>query len=58
MIEHLKRLFQGQARQDWYETCHDWYETFKALLYCKMVEGTHVLKMIEYIKNFQDLDFH
>ncbi|XP_012439707.1 uncharacterized protein LOC105765249 [Gossypium raimondii] len=54
MIQHLKELYDGQARQERYETS-------KALSRCKMVEGTpvgtHVLKMIGYIEGLEKLRF-
>ena len=54
MIEHLKMLFQEQAR-------HERFETSKALFQCKMSEGSpvgpHVLKMIGYIENLENLGF-
>jgi gag-polypeptide of LTR copia-type len=54
MIEHLKELYQGQARQERYDTS-------KALFQCKMAEGTpvgtHVLKMIGYIESLEKLGF-
>ena len=54
MIEHLKQLYQGQARQERYDTS-------KALFRCKMAEGTpvgtHVLKMIGYIESLSKLGF-
>ena len=54
MIEHLKELYQEQARQERYNTS-------KALYACKMAEGTsvgpHVLKMIGYIENLEKMGF-
>ena len=54
MIEHLKELYQGQARQERYDTS-------KALFRLKMAEGTpvgtHVLKMIGYIESLERLGF-
>ena len=54
MIEHLKELYQEQAR-------HERYDTSKALFGCKMAEGTsvgpHVLKMIGYIENLEKMGF-
>ena len=54
MIEHLKQLYQQQARQERYDVS-------KALFQCRMVEGslvgTHVLKMIGYIENLDKLGF-
>ena len=47
MIEHLKRMFEGQARQER-------FGTFKSLNACKQGErdpvGPHVLRMIGYIE--------
>ena len=47
MIEHLKVMFEGQARQER-------YNTFQALSACKQGEkdpvGPHVLKMIGYLE--------
>ncbi|KAK8931471.1 hypothetical protein KSP39_PZI016311 [Platanthera zijinensis] len=52
--EHLKKMFQGQARQDRFDVT-------KALFQCKMgvrdSVGTHVLKMIGYIENLERLGF-
>ena len=54
MIEHLKKLFEGHARQERYDTS-------KALYHCKMGErdpvGPHVLKMIGYIEYLDRLGF-
>ena len=54
MIEHLKMLFEEQARQERYETT-------KALFQCKMAEGSpvgpHVLKMIGYIERLENMGF-
>ncbi|XP_038706913.1 uncharacterized protein LOC120002286 [Tripterygium wilfordii] len=54
MIEHLKKLFQEQARQERYDIS-------KALFQCRMVEGSsvnsHVLKMIGYIEDLERLGF-
>ena len=47
MIEHLKTMFEGQARQER-------FDTFKALNACKQGDrdpvGPHVLKMIGYME--------
>ena len=54
MIEHLKLLFQEQARQERYETS-------RSLFQCRMAEGTlvgpHVLKMIGYVERLERLGF-
>ncbi|XP_038697173.1 uncharacterized protein LOC119994639 [Tripterygium wilfordii] len=54
MIEHLKKLFQEQARQERYDIS-------KALFQCRMAEGSsvnsHVLKMIGYIEDLERLGF-
>ena len=54
MIEHLKLLFQGQARQERFETS-------RSLFYCKMAEGSpvgpHVLMMIGNIERLERLGF-
>ena len=54
MIEHLKELYQEQARQERYDIS-------KALFQCRMAEGNligpHVLKMIGYIENLEKLGF-
>ncbi|KAI3735241.1 hypothetical protein L6452_14733 [Arctium lappa] len=54
MIEHLKLLFQEQAR-------HERYETSKELFRCRMSEGspvgTHMLKMIGHIERLEGLGF-
>ncbi|XP_074559939.1 uncharacterized protein LOC141815992, partial [Curcuma longa] len=54
MVEHLKQLYQGQAR-------HERFEVSKALFQCKMQEGTpvgtHILKMIGYVENLERLRF-
>ncbi|KAK9044608.1 hypothetical protein V6N11_058505 [Hibiscus sabdariffa] len=46
MIQNLKEIYEGQARQERYETS-------KALFQCKMTEGTpveaHVIKMMAYV---------
>ncbi|KAG8490824.1 hypothetical protein CXB51_013933 [Gossypium anomalum] len=54
MIEHLKELYQGQARQERFDIS-------KALFRCKLAEGSpvgpHVLKMIGYIESLSKLGF-
>ncbi|KAG8485771.1 hypothetical protein CXB51_019116 [Gossypium anomalum] len=54
MIEHLKELYQGQARQERFDIS-------KALFQCKLAEGSpvgpHVLKMIGYIESLSKLGF-
>ncbi|KAK8600677.1 hypothetical protein V6N12_050530 [Hibiscus sabdariffa] len=54
MIQNLKEIYEGQARQER-------YETFKALFQCKMTEGTpvgaHVIKMMGYIQTLEKLGF-
>ncbi|KAG8493792.1 hypothetical protein CXB51_011078 [Gossypium anomalum] len=54
MIEHLKELNQGQARQERFDIS-------KALFQCKLAEGSpvgpHVLKMIGYIESLSKLGF-
>ena len=54
MIEHLKLLFQEQARQERYETS-------RSLFQCRMAERTlvepHVLKMIGYVERLEGLGF-
>ncbi|KAG8492837.1 hypothetical protein CXB51_010063 [Gossypium anomalum] len=54
MIEHLKELYQGQARQERLDIS-------KALFQCKLAEGSpigpHVLKMIGYIESLSKLGF-
>ncbi|KAG8493075.1 hypothetical protein CXB51_010384 [Gossypium anomalum] len=54
MIEHLKELYQGQARQERFDIS-------KALFQCKLAEGSpvgpHVLKMIGYIGSLSKLGF-
>ncbi|XP_052478288.1 uncharacterized protein LOC128033859 [Gossypium raimondii] len=54
MIEHLKELYQGQARQERFNTS-------KALFQCKLAEGSpvrpRVLKMIGYIESMSKLGF-
>ncbi|KAK8555327.1 hypothetical protein V6N12_009475 [Hibiscus sabdariffa] len=52
MIQNLKEIYEGQARQERYETS-------KALFQCKMTEGTpvgaHVIKMMGYIQTLEKL---
>ncbi|KAK8584245.1 hypothetical protein V6N12_068491 [Hibiscus sabdariffa] len=52
MIQNLKEIYEGQARQERYETS-------KALFQCKMIEGTpvgaHVIKMMGYIQTLEKL---
>ncbi|KAK8583636.1 hypothetical protein V6N12_067899 [Hibiscus sabdariffa] len=54
MIQNLKEIYEGQARQER-------YETLKALFQCKMTEGTpvgaHVIKMMGYIQTLEKLGF-
>ena len=54
MIEHLKMLYQEQAR-------HERFEVSKALFQGKLAEGApvgpHVLKMIGYVENLERLGF-
>ncbi|KAK8715425.1 hypothetical protein V6N13_042759 [Hibiscus sabdariffa] len=54
MIQNLKEIYEGQARQEG-------YETFKALFQCKMSEGSpvgaHVIKIIGYIQTLEKLGF-
>ena len=54
MIEHLQRMFEGQARQER-------FDTIKALYACKQGEREpvqpHVLKMIGYIEYLETLGF-
>lgn len=53
MIEHLRMLYQEQAR-------HERFEVSKTLFQDKVVEGTpigpHVLQMIGYLENLERLD--
>ncbi|KAK8675460.1 hypothetical protein V6N13_033526 [Hibiscus sabdariffa] len=55
MIQNLKEIYEGQARQERYETS-------KALFQCKMNEGSpvgaHVIKMMGYIQTLEELGFH
>ncbi|KAK8573042.1 hypothetical protein V6N12_029080 [Hibiscus sabdariffa] len=54
MIQNLKEIYEGQARQESYETS-------KALFQCKMSEGSpvgaHVIKMMGYIQALEKLGF-
>ncbi|KAK8578882.1 hypothetical protein V6N13_142156 [Hibiscus sabdariffa] len=54
MIQNLKEIYEGQARQERYETS-------KALFQCKMIEGSpvgaHVIKMMGYIQTLEKLGF-
>ncbi|KAL4388257.1 hypothetical protein GQ457_09G020580 [Hibiscus cannabinus] len=54
MIQNLKEIYEGQARQEKYETC-------KALFKCKMSEGSpvgaFVIKMMGYIQTLEKLGF-
>ncbi|KAL4302067.1 hypothetical protein GQ457_10G012170 [Hibiscus cannabinus] len=54
MIQNLKEIYEGQARQERYETS-------KALFQCKMSEGSpvgaHVIKMMGYIQRLEKLSF-
>ncbi|KAK8597116.1 hypothetical protein V6N12_065592 [Hibiscus sabdariffa] len=54
MIQNLKEIYEGQARQERYETS-------KALFQCKMSEGSpvgaHVIKMMGYIQTLEKLRF-
>ncbi|KAK8685885.1 hypothetical protein V6N13_124917 [Hibiscus sabdariffa] len=54
MIQNLKEIYEGQARQERYETS-------KALFQCKMTEGTpmgdHIIKMMGYIQTLEKLGF-
>ncbi|KAK8662833.1 hypothetical protein V6N13_024720 [Hibiscus sabdariffa] len=54
MIKNLKEIYEGQARQERYETS-------KALFQCKMSEGSpvgaHVIKMMGYIQTLEKLGF-
>ncbi|KAK9003913.1 hypothetical protein V6N11_018807 [Hibiscus sabdariffa] len=54
MIQNLKEIYDGQARQERYETS-------KALFQCKMSEGSpvgaHVIKMMGYIQALAKLGF-
>ncbi|KAK8686057.1 hypothetical protein V6N13_125084 [Hibiscus sabdariffa] len=54
MIQNLKEIYEGQARQERYETS-------KPLFQCKMTEGTlvgaHVIKMMGYVQTLEKLGF-
>ncbi|KAK8680630.1 hypothetical protein V6N13_109570 [Hibiscus sabdariffa] len=54
MIQNLKEIYEGQARQERYETS-------KALFQCKVTEGTpvgtHVIKMLGYVQTLEKLGF-
>ncbi|KAK8610844.1 hypothetical protein V6N13_082000 [Hibiscus sabdariffa] len=54
MIQNLKEIYEGQARQERYETS-------KALFQCKMTEGTpvgaHVIKMMGSVQTLEKLSF-
>ncbi|KAK8600691.1 hypothetical protein V6N12_050543 [Hibiscus sabdariffa] len=54
MIQNLKEICAGQARQERYETS-------KAIFQCKMIEGfpvgAHVIKMMGYIQTLEKLGF-
>ncbi|KAL4290252.1 hypothetical protein GQ457_14G014440 [Hibiscus cannabinus] len=54
MIQNLKEIYEGQARQERYETS-------KALFQCKMSEGfpvgAHVIKIMSYIQTLEKLSF-
>ncbi|KAL4351306.1 hypothetical protein GQ457_06G012750 [Hibiscus cannabinus] len=54
MIQNLKEIYEGQARQERYETS-------KTLFQCKMSEGSlvgaHVIKMMGYIQALEKLGF-
>ncbi|KAL4280671.1 hypothetical protein GQ457_03G019500 [Hibiscus cannabinus] len=54
MIQNLKEIYEGQARQERYETSN-------ALFQCKMSEGSpvgaHVIKMMGYIQMLEKLGF-
>ncbi|KAK8676141.1 hypothetical protein V6N13_034195 [Hibiscus sabdariffa] len=54
MIQNLKEIYEGQARQERYETS-------KTLIQCKMLEGSpvgaHVIKMMGYIQTLKKLRF-
>ncbi|KAK8977455.1 hypothetical protein V6N11_008370 [Hibiscus sabdariffa] len=54
MIQNLKEIYEGQARQERYETS-------KALFQCKMTEGTpvgaHFIKMMGYVQTLEKLGF-
>ncbi|KAL4304477.1 hypothetical protein GQ457_10G009610 [Hibiscus cannabinus] len=54
MIQNLKEIYEGQARQERYESS-------KALFQCKMSEGSpvgaHVIRMMGYIQELEKLGF-
>ncbi|KAK8512046.1 hypothetical protein V6N12_018527 [Hibiscus sabdariffa] len=54
MIQNLKEIYEGQPRQERYETS-------KALFQCKMTEGTpvgaHAIKMMGYVQTLEKLGF-
>ncbi|KAK8715663.1 hypothetical protein V6N13_042991 [Hibiscus sabdariffa] len=54
MIQNLKEIYEGQARQERYETS-------KALFQCKMTEGTPVgalvIRMMGYVQTLEKLGF-
>ncbi|KAK8525335.1 hypothetical protein V6N12_014030 [Hibiscus sabdariffa] len=54
MIQNLKEIFEGKARQERYETSKDLFQ-------CKMSEGipmgAHVIKMMGYIQTLEKLGF-
>ncbi|KAK8675675.1 hypothetical protein V6N13_033740 [Hibiscus sabdariffa] len=54
MIQNLKEIYEGKARQERYETS-------KALFQCKMSEGSpvgaHVVKIMGYIQTLEKLGF-
>ncbi|KAK9036766.1 hypothetical protein V6N11_021694 [Hibiscus sabdariffa] len=54
IIQNLKEIFEGQARQERYETSKDLFQ-------CKMSEGTpvgaHVIKMMGYIQTLEKQGF-
>ncbi|KAL4304232.1 hypothetical protein GQ457_10G014510 [Hibiscus cannabinus] len=54
MIQNLKKIYDGQARKER-------YETFKALFQCKMSKGSpvgaYVIKMMGYIQTLDKLGF-
>ncbi|KAK8672106.1 hypothetical protein V6N13_110480 [Hibiscus sabdariffa] len=54
MIQNLKEIFEGKARQERYETSKDLFQ-------CKMSEGTpvgaHVIKMMGYIQTLEKQGF-
>ncbi|KAL4376280.1 hypothetical protein GQ457_02G023460 [Hibiscus cannabinus] len=54
MIQNLKEIYEGKARQERYETS-------KALFQCKMSEGSpvgaHIIKMMGYIQTLEKLGF-